>query len=245
MLHEHAPPGRGRNRKVPTLSRAEIVDAAIAVADAEGPDAVSMRRIAQVLRAGTMSLYWHVANKDQLLDLMLDALMAEVTVPETSGDWQADLRQLAHNNRSMLLRHRWVMDFVGGRPPLGPNTMLMLEGSLAMLDGLGLDLGTVMRILETVQTYVMGAVLRELRELRMQRDQETAGVTEEEWAPAQDAWRNRLAADGRFTHVVGFIDEDIDPDAEETRDERFEFGLECVIDGIAAKIAAKTPGTAP
>jgi hypothetical protein len=121
----------------------------------------------------------------------------------------------------------------------------MLEGSLAMLDGLGLDLGTVMRILETVQTYVMGAVLRELRELRMQRDQETAGVTEEEWAPAQDAWRNRLAADGRFTHVVGFIDEDIDPDAEETRDERFEFGLECVIDGIAAKIAAKTPGTAP
>jgi AcrR family transcriptional regulator len=245
MLQERGQRGRGRNRAKTALSRAEIVDAAIAVADAEGSDAVSMRRIAQVLRAGTMSLYWHVANKDQLLDLMQDALMAEVTVPEASGDWQADVRQLARNVRGMLLRHRWVMDFVGGRPPLGPNTMLHLEGTLGMLDGLGLDLNTVMRILETVQTYVMGAVLRELRELRFQRDEEAAGITEEEWQPAQDGWRNRLAADGRFTRVVEFIDENIDPDAEETRDERFEFGLDCVIDGIAAKVAERSAGTAP
>jgi AcrR family transcriptional regulator len=191
-----------------------------------------------------MSLYWHVTNKDQLLDLMLDALMAEVTVPEASGDWQADVREMARNLRGMFMRHRWVMDFVGGRPPLGPNTMLHLEGTLGMLDGLGLDLQMVMQILETVQTYVMGAVLRELRELRFQRDEEAAGIIEEEWQPAQDAWRNRLAADGRFTRVVAFIDENIDPDAEETRGERFEFGLDCVIDGIAAKVAAKSPDTA-
>jgi AcrR family transcriptional regulator len=242
---ERGQPGRGRNRATPTLSRAEIVDAAIAIADAEGSDAISMRRIAQVLRAGTMSLYWHVVNKDQLLDLMQDALMAEITVPEASGDWRADVRQLARNIRGMLMRHRWVMDFIGGRPPLGPNTLLHLEGTLGMLDEPGLDLLTVMQILETVQTYVMGAVLRELRELRFQRDEEAAGITEEAWQPAQEAWRNQLAADGRFTRVVEFIDENIDPDAEETRDERFEFGLDCVIDGIAAKIAAKSAGAAP
>jgi AcrR family transcriptional regulator len=230
--------GRGRRRPAPSLSRAEIVDAAIAVADAEGSDAVSMRRIAQVLRSGTMSLYWHVANKEQLLDLMLDVLITEVTVPEPSGDWQADLRALARNHRAMLLRHRWAMDFVGGRPPLGPNTLLNLDRSLALLDGFGLDIPTAMNILMTVLTYVMGAALREMREMRVQRDQEQSGITAAEWEPVLTAWRDRLADDGRFTRVVRFLDAGFDPDAEQTRDERFEFGLDCVLDGIAAKVPA-------
>jgi AcrR family transcriptional regulator len=232
---ERDPRGRGRYRVAPALSRAEIVDAAIAVADAEGSDAVSMRRIAQVLRAGTMSLYWHVANKDQLLDLMIDALIGEIEVPEPSGDWRADLRAQARHERVTLLRHLWVMDFLGGRPPLGPNTLLHLDRSLALLDGLGLDVATAMNILGTVQTYVLGSVLREMREARAERDQED--IDPAEGQPMRAAWRNRLESDGRFTRVVRFLDEGIDPDAAETRDERFEFGLDCVIDGIAAKIA--------
>ncbi len=237
---ERDPRGRGRLAKAQSLSRAEIVDAAIAIADAEGADAVSMRRIAQVLKAGTMSLYWHVANKDHLLDLMIDALMAEVVIPELSGDWRADLQASARNNRAMLLRHLWVMDFVGGRPPLGPNTLLGMERLLAIFDGTDLDPGTTMDILGTVQTYVMGAALREMREARHQRDQEQSGIDPSEWQPALAAWRDRLAADGRLPHFVAFLDTDIDPDAEETRDERFEFGLDCVLDGIAAKIAQLT-----
>jgi AcrR family transcriptional regulator len=232
---ERDPRGRGRNRLAPALSRAEIVDASIAVADAEGSDAVSMRRIAQVLRVGTMSLYWHVASKDQLLDLMLDALIGEIEVPEPSGGWRADLRAQARNERVTLLRHPWVMDFLGGRPPLGPNTLLHLDRSLALLDGPGLDVATAMNILGTVQTYVLGSVLREIREARA--EQEQAGIDPAEWAPMRTAWRNRLEADGRFSRVVRFLDEGIDPDAAETRDERFEFGLDCVIDGIAARVA--------
>jgi AcrR family transcriptional regulator len=73
----------GGDRRGPKLSRDEIVRAAIAIADAEGADAVSMRRIARELRAGTMSLYWHVDNKDDLLDLMLDALVGEA--PRQTG----------------------------------------------------------------------------------------------------------------------------------------------------------------
>jgi AcrR family transcriptional regulator len=247
MLHDSAGreqrgPGRGRNRTSPALSSAEIGDAAIAIADAEGSGAISMRRIAQVLRAGTMSLYWHVANKEQLLDLMLDALFGEIEVPDPSGDWRADLRTQARNERATLLRHAWVMDFIGGRPPLGPNTLLLMDRVLGALDGLGLDIGAAMNMLGTVQTYVMGSVLREMQEARVQRDEERANVTEEAWAPMRGAWRNQLAADGRFTRVVRFLDADIDPDAEETRDERFEFGLDCVIDGIAAKIAALSDG---
>jgi AcrR family transcriptional regulator len=230
--------GRARGRAAPSLSRAEIVDAAIAVADAEGSDAISMRRIAQVLRAGTMSLYWHVANKEHLLDLMLDALISEVEVPGPTGDRRADLCALARNHRAMLLRHLWMVDFVGGRPPLGPNTMLNLDRTLALLDDAGLDMATAINVMSTLQTYVLGAVLREAQEIRVQRDQERAEVDPADWEPARAAWRDRLEADGRFTRVVGFLDAGIDPDAEETRDERFEFGLECVLDGLAARVPA-------
>jgi AcrR family transcriptional regulator len=236
--------GRGRNRQAPALSRAEIVDAAIAIADAEGSDAISMRRIAQVLRAGTMSLYWHVANKEQLLDLMLDALIAEVETPEPTGDWRADIRAQARNQRTMLLRHAWVVEFLGGRPPLGPNTLLQMDRMLAVVEGLGIGVEVALNILGTVQTYVMGSVLREMQEVRLQREEDRSGITKEAWAPLQAAWRNRLEADGRFTRVVRFLDADVDPDAEETRDERFEFGLDCVIDGIAAKLAAPPGGSA-
>jgi hypothetical protein len=97
-------------------------------------------------------------------------------------------------------------------------------------------------VLGLLQTYVLGAVLREMQEQRIQRDQEQFPIDQEDWQPARQAWRDRLAADGRFTRVVRFLDENIDPDAEETRDERFEFGLGCVLDGIAARVARKFPG---
>jgi AcrR family transcriptional regulator len=234
-----AAPHRGRTRPGPPLSRADIVDAAIAIADSEGPDAVSMRKIAQLLRVGTMTLYWHVANKEHLLDLVLDTLVGQTAAPRPSGDWRADLQALARSQRSMLLAHKWVMEFIGGRPSLGPNTLLNLEGSLAALDGLGIDTAMSLNILAAVSTYVLGTVLRELRELRDQRDQERYDVDSGQWREAKMQWRRKLVADGRFEHFIKIIDENIDPDAPETRDDRFEFGLDCVLDGIAAQIARR------
>ena len=214
------------------------MDAAIAIADAEGAEAISMRRIAQVLKAGTMSLYWHVANKEQLLDLMLDALMAEVKVPEPSGDWRADLQALARNDRTHAAAPH-VDDGLRRRPAgrLGPNTLLHLDRSLALLDGPAWTSPPPWTSWALVQTYVLGAVLREMREAApVQRDQEQSGIDPGRLgARRQAAWRDRLAADGRFSRVVGFLDAGIDPDAEETRDQRFEFGLDCVLDGIAAE----------
>ncbi len=236
--------GRARGRIAPTLSRGEIVDAAIAIADAEGAEAISMRRIAQALRSGTMSLYWHVANKEHLLDLMLDTVVGEVTIPDPPGDWRSFLQVTARENRAVLLRHRWVMDFIGGRPPLGPNTILNVERSLAALESLHLDTATAMNILMTVSTYVMGAALRELREMRAQRDLEQSGFDQAEAMAGMALWCKRLEADGRFSHFLRIIKDGIDPDAEETRDERFEFGLDCVLDGIAMHVRRR-PGGMP
>src|SRR6266567_28349 len=200
-----------------------------ATSAAVGSGAVGMRRIAQVLRSGTMSLYWHVANKEHLLDLMLDTLVGEVTIPDPPGDWRSFLQATARENRAMLLRHRWVMDFIGGRPPLGPNTILNTERSLAALEGLHLDTATAMNILTTVSTYVLGAVLWELREMRAQRDLERSGFDKAEAKAGMAQWCERLKADGRFPHFLRIIEDNVDPDAEETRDERFEFGLDCVL----------------
>ena len=159
------PPRRDRG-----LSRDEIVSAAIAVADAEGPDAISMRRIARELSAGAMSLYWYVASKEELLDLMLDAIEAEIEVPEPSGDWRADLGAFAHRTRAALRQHRWAMEFIGTRPPSGPNDVRNLERLLSLLDGTGVDdTRVIMGVFMTVATFVIGAVMREAQEVRFQR----------------------------------------------------------------------------
>jgi AcrR family transcriptional regulator len=228
----------GHDRARPRLSREEIVDAAIAIADAEGADALSMRRIAQVLRAGTMSLYWHVSGKEHLLDLMRDVLMAEVAVPEPTGDWQADLRTYAVNSRNMLRRHLWLMDFVGGRPPLGPATLLGIEAMLTVLDVLPVSSDVHFRILESVNTYVTGTVLREAQEIRTQQAEQQAEAEYQGDIPAERAaWRNRLDVTGLFPRFVRFLDQGIDPDAPETTDARFEFGLDCLLSGIAARLS--------
>jgi AcrR family transcriptional regulator len=236
QLHDLFQDAKRRPPQRQRLSREEIVDVAIAIADAEGAEALSMRRIAQVLRSGTMSLYWHVSSKERLLDLMRDALMAEVEVPEPSGDWRSDLRAFAMSSRTMLRRHLWLMDFVGGRPPLGPTTILAMDRALGMLESATPDYEIRLRILESVNTHVSGAVLREAQEIRA-RQAERAASAEfgADAARLQAEWRDRLNATGLFPRFVGFLDLDIDPDAPETMDARFEFGLDCLLDGIAAR----------
>ncbi len=228
------PPRRDRG-----LSRDEIVRTAIAVADADGPEAISMRRIARELRAGAMSLYWHVGSKEELLDLMLDSIEADIEVPEPSGQWRADLATFAHRARAAMSRHRWAMDFIVGRPPSGPNDARNLERLLGLFDGTGVtDTRLVMDIFMTVTTYVMGAVMREAQEIRSERDQERAeaDLTEEEIRATRESYRKWFEASGRYPRITRLMEAGVDPDDPATRDERFQFGLDCVLDGITARL---------
>jgi len=222
-------------RRDKALSRDEIVQAAVDLADSEGAGAVNMRRIAKEIGVGAMSLYWHVVDKEQLLDLMLDAVEGEDPIVEVSGDWRADLGRIARQRRHGLLRHPWAVDFMSGRPPFGPNALLQIERSLSVLDDLDLDTRTALKVLMTIDTYVTGSVLHELREIRAEQAQVEAGLTETEIAAGMQAWRDRLDRSGMFARVVRVFDEGIDPDAAETRDERFEFGLGCVLDGVGSR----------
>jgi AcrR family transcriptional regulator len=231
------PPRRGR-----TLSRDEIVSAAIAVADAEGPDAISMRRIARELNAGAMSLYWYVGSKEELLELMLDRVEAEIDVPDPSGDWRADLNLFAHRTRAALTRHRWAAEFIGSRPPAGPNDVRNLERLLSLMDGTGVedDIRLVFGIFNTVATFVMGVVMREAQEIRLQREQERAEakMTPEDLEAQHERYREWFDSSGQFPHLARLLKSGIDPDDPDTRDERFQFGLDCVLDGVGARLAA-------
>ncbi|MBV9444582.1 MAG: TetR/AcrR family transcriptional regulator C-terminal domain-containing protein [Streptosporangiaceae bacterium] len=211
---------------------------AMAIADAEGVAAISMRRIARELNAGAMSLYWHVSSKEELEDMMLESIEAEIQIPEPSGDWRADMGTFARNTRTVLLRHQWAMEFRGFRPPSGPRDARNAERMFAALDGLGLDTVRVVWIAMTVGTYVMGAVFREIQEMRFQHEveQAMATMTADEIAAAHQEFAKRILDSGRYPFMARFLEEDIDPDSPETRDARFEFGLECVLDGIATRL---------
>ncbi|MEU9497154.1 TetR/AcrR family transcriptional regulator [Streptomyces sp. NPDC048196] len=128
MRPEQAPVGRRAER-----SRAEITAAAVELADREGLEAVSMRRVAAVLGTGAASLYRYVATRDELLDLMTDSTASEYHLAAPSGDWQADLLTLARQARQIMHRHPWLPAMVMGRPTLGPHGIDLLEHVLDVL----------------------------------------------------------------------------------------------------------------
>jgi AcrR family transcriptional regulator len=232
----HARTPRSRPERTPPLSRDEIVRTAVRLADAHGAEAINMRRIAQELGVGTMSLYWHVGNKEQLLDLMLDAVAGEDHGTEPTGNWREDLAEIARNERASLLRHRWKLDVMAGRPPLGPSGLLQIERSLASLDSLDIEPRSALQILTTVMAYVSGSVLNELSEIHVEQQQTTAGLTEEEIETGMSDWTASLHESGLFPRLLQILDSGVDPDAADTRDERFEFGLQCVLDGITTRL---------
>jgi AcrR family transcriptional regulator len=114
-------------------SRAEITTAAVVIADREGLEAVSMRRVAAELGTGAASLYRYLDTREDLLDLMSDSTAAEYVYEQPSGDWLADLTGLGEQGRAILRRHPWLASLVITRPTLGPNGLVLLEHALEAL----------------------------------------------------------------------------------------------------------------
>jgi hypothetical protein len=132
---------------------------------------------------------------------------------------------------------------------LGPKSLRNLERALSVFDGLGVDKATAMNTLMSVNTYVLGAVLREIQEMNGEHymAEAFAGLSEAEKEAIIREFAERIDAAGQFPHMAAMMAEGIDPDAPDTRDERFEFGLDCLLDGIAARLPreAGAPPPAP
>ncbi len=216
----------------PRVTREAIVAAALELADAEGLQAVSIRRVAAKLGTRPMGLYSHIERKDDLIDLMLDAIAGEVLLDEVPGDWREALRAIATRTREGAHRHPWIAEAAGERAMIGPNGIRHVEQSLAALAGLRLDRAGKRAVLTAVDAYTFGHVMTELarRSLR-----ETAGLDAKGWSDAAAPYLEQLVATGEFPQTQAFGVESLLADQEDD-DATFATGLEWLLDGIAASL---------
>ncbi|MFK4108242.1 TetR/AcrR family transcriptional regulator [Streptomyces sp. NPDC002176] len=216
-----AEPRRGRK---PSFSREAITEAAVALADAEGLDAVSMRRVATAVGAGVMSLYSYAPDKDTLLELMVDHVSAELpTTGPLTGDWRADLKHLAHLQRGHMLRHPWLPAALATHRTPGPNVLAFLEHALAALRPSGLDGAARLEVFAQLTAFVAGHVSHELATARATRAPERAA--------AEARYLAAVAHDGRHPELAEALSGPRRPTDPEATFTRF---LDRLVDGLDA-----------
>jgi AcrR family transcriptional regulator len=219
-------PARGRK---PGMTVERIVTAAIEIADADGLDALSMRRVADALGVGTMSLYRYLPGKAELFELMLDTVMGEDVPPRPhETGWRESLADVARQSLAGYRRHPWLLDASLSRGLVGPNQAAVLDRLLTILDGTGLTGGQKMAVVGLVVGYVQGRARQLADNARTVR---RSGMTDvqfwQEFAPLLtphlDAARFPAFATVWGDDELSFADE-------------FEFGLQRVLDGIESYI---------
>ncbi|MCW3819687.1 TetR/AcrR family transcriptional regulator C-terminal domain-containing protein [Micromonospora sp. DR5-3] len=221
---------RGPDGAEPELSRERLVRTAMALADAGGLAAVSMRQLAADLGVATMSLYRHVRGRDDLVLAMADTALADAPLPAVPpAGWRARLELLARGQWAVYRRHRWLPHVISmSRPQPLPKGMAHTEWALRATAGLGLDTRLRWHFAVTLMAYVRGIATN--LEAQAHAEQDT-GLTDEQWVETHDAMFQRLMTGGRYPTMAA-LDEAVDLDL----DSVFEFGLHRLLDGYAALI---------
>jgi AcrR family transcriptional regulator len=164
------------------LSKQRVVAEAIRLADREGVDGLSMRRLADALGAGAMSLYHYVANKEDLLDAMIDVVFEEIEPPQAEGDWQSEMRREAVSTRQVLSRHPWAIALMESRTTPGPANLRHREAVTACLRRAGFPVVTATHANWTLNSYVYGYCLQ-AASLPFDTARELAEMTEDVYLP--------------------------------------------------------------
>lgn len=228
----------GLGRK-PGFSVDQVVVAAIEVADSTGLEGLSMRRVAERLGVGTMSLYRHVPGKSELLDVMVDRVSAEACASHGNDEnWRARVEQVARVNRELFERHPWLLGLFPRRPPLGPGVIAKYDCELRAIDGFGLTDVELDSVLTLVLGYVRDATasLLEWRSLP-----ERTGQSDDEWWTTLAPMLDQVLDTERYSlairvgaaateHYNGIHDPE----------HAFEFGLQRVLDGIGLLFSQRT-----
>lgn len=213
------------------LSRDAIVAAAIAILDAEGARGLSMRRIADSLGVTAGSLYWHVATKDELLELAADHVTGEIELPDADagGGWRTAIAAIARGQRAMLLRHPWVISGAGAQPNMGPSALGLADRTLAILAGAGFGPDLAATAVGAIGNQVIGAVMAETAWRQVTSG--PAGTLADWQRDAADYLETVRAkypmVAARLTAPAG--------DVRAVSEERFGVALECLLDGLEAR----------
>ncbi|MCP2167669.1 TetR/AcrR family transcriptional regulator [Goodfellowiella coeruleoviolacea] len=220
------------------LTTDQIIAAAVEIADGDKDLApLSMRRVAESLGVGTMSLYTYVASRAELVEAMLDSAYGEAVAELEkidADDWRDGLRQIAAIEWAMYLRHPWMLQVFTGRPPLGPNAIAKYDLELRVVDGIGLTDVEMDSAITLVHTHVEGVARRKVEAARVERQ---TGTTDQQWwqaiAPALAEVHD--PASFPLADRVGLAAGQAHQAAHNPEHE-YAFGLECLIEGIAALV---------
>jgi AcrR family transcriptional regulator len=213
------------------LSRDRIVSAATELADEKGEAGVTMRAVAGRLGVEAMSLYNHVSGREDVLDGMVDAVFAEVELPEPGADWRAAMRARAASARAVLRRHRWAVGLLDSRKQPGPATLRHHDAVLGVLRASGFSVAMAVHAFSLLDSYLYGFLLQELSlpfATRPELD-EVAGDIQRDLAP--DAYPHLAET---ISHVLG--------QAYDHADE-FEFGLELILGALRPDESVDSPGS--
>jgi TetR/AcrR family transcriptional regulator, tetracycline repressor protein len=226
---------RSEGQRDPVTSD-RVADAALRILDAEGLDALTVRRLAQEMGVGTMTLYWYVRNKDEVLDLVADRIFAGIEVPDVSIGWREGSAKMAITARAAMLRHRAAMPIMISRGSLGPNSLLFMERALALLRSAGFGASDAADAYYALSNFVLGFCAAEAS---------GPGIADR---PDVD----RRAYGQMLLDYMRALPEDRFPNLKESAprlfagslDQRFAFALEAMLDGLQVRIdaaGARTP----
>ena len=205
-------------RRVP-LSRERVLDAAIKLADQGGLESLSMRKLGQELGVEAMAVYYHFANKDEVIDGIVDIVFSQIDLPASGADWRSAMRQRAVSLRDVLLRHRWAIGLMESRRKPGPANLRHHDVVIGSLRSAGLNMPTIAHAYSLVDSYVYGFALFAMN-LPFDPSEEVADLGQDVLrAYPVNAYPNLVAYISAMRPGYNYGDE-------------FEYGLDLILDGL-------------
>jgi AcrR family transcriptional regulator len=205
------------------LTRERVLRTAIALADERGAQDLTMRKLARELGVEAMSLYNHVANKDDLLDGMIDVVFSEIEEPAAGGDWKTELRKRAVSTREALRRHRWAVGEMEGRTSHGPSNLRVHNAVLGCLRAAGFSVEMTVHAYSVQDAYIYGFALQQT-DMSSETPQDFA-------AEAQRQMTEYESVLGDYPHLVEVVGGHV-AKAGYDYDAEFLFGLDVILDGL-------------
>ena len=215
-----------RRDERPRLSRERVLEAAMKVADEGGIDALTIRSLAQSLGVKPMSVYYYVANKDEILDGIVDLVFSQIELPKADGDWRAEIRRRAHSARRVLRAHPWAIGLMESRTSPGPATLRHHDAVIATLRGAGFSQALTAHAYALLDSYTYGFALQEVG-LPFEGSDSVAEIAEpimERFATGDYPHLTEMATDHYLQPGYDFGDE-------------FEWGLDLILEALTRSAA--------
>jgi len=203
------------------LSRERVLNTALKLADQGGLDSLSMRKLGQELGVEAMAVYYHLANKDEVLDGIVDLVFGEIDLPVAGADWKTAMRQRAISLRDVLARHRWAIGMMESRRKPGPANLRHHDAVIGNLRAAGFDMQMVAHAYSLLDGYIYGFALTKMN-LPFDSGDDVAGLAQDMLEPFPL---------GEYPNLVAFITEHATKPGYDFGDE-FEYGLDVILDGL-------------